>query len=154
MKMTTATKRVFRAYLCGGFAMLSACGGVVTNPPSSTSAGSGGSGGGDSGSGGNGGSGGSPVVSAECAPEGNTPDAMALCDSAEIATPDVLAFCAEHHGCHTELCSIADGPPTGCIKGGKLDGSLMFVWCCAARCDTDADCPSEGTECADDGFCG
>lgn len=77
---------------------------------------------------------------------------MALCDSAEIATPDVLAFCAEHHGCHTELCSIADGPPTGCIKGGKLDGSLMFVWCCAARCEVAADCIADGAECID-GFC-
>lgn len=132
--MKTTTKRMFRAYLCGGFAILTGCGGIVTNPPSGASAGSGGSGGGDSSGGADSGSGGSggPSAIAECAPEGNTPDAMAFCDDLDFAEPYVFSWCAAHGGCHTARCGEPPvmRAPSNCLYGGESVSTDGPVWCC------------------------
>lgn len=147
MKVTATTGRTIRASLVFGAVMLTGCGGIE-NPPGGASAGSGGMGG--STSSGSGGGSGEPVM---CMLEGNSPSAMALCDSAVVAAPEVLAFCMARRGCHTELCGPANvTPPSGCVLGGVPAESADAVWCCAARCAVDADCTADGAMCAD-GFC-
>ena len=70
--------------------------------------------------------------SCECPAEGDSPEAMALCDGTVVQVVGVAEWCAAHGGCHTARCGTPPVPkvPETCRYGGaKADESQ--VWCCA-----------------------
>lgn len=69
----------------------------------------------------------------ECPAEGDTPEAVALCNGAVVQVIGVADWCASQGGCHTALCGTPPVPkvPTSCHYGGALADETQ-IWCCAA----------------------
>lgn len=67
----------------------------------------------------------------ECPAEGNSPEAMALCQGAG-AEPAVNDWCVQHGGCSTALCGLPPVPkaPETCIVSGQ-EAAAGLIWCCA-----------------------
>lgn len=67
-----------------------------------------------------------------CPPEGNSPEAMALCDGAQ--SPGVGIWCAENGGCDTAYCGTPPvaKKPDHCKYGGGLTSEVQ-IWCCAKQ---------------------
>lgn len=78
---------------------------------------------------------GSPMTCGEdhlchCPPEGNSPEAMALCNGTVVQVPGIEQFCSVT-GCDPSLCGTPPVPkvPDSCrYAGAKADGTQ--VWCC------------------------
>jgi hypothetical protein len=90
----------------------------------------------------------------ECVPEGNTPEAMALCNGT-TGDPMVVGWCAGSGGCETMLCGapfVPKAPYEWCKYGGEVkpdanDPSTWIpVWCCVAPCESADDC-NDGNDC-------
>lgn len=74
-----------------------------------------------------------------CPPEGNSPEAMALCQG-PAAEPAVDQWCATQGGCNTALCGSASSPkvPLTCIGSGQAlkptpqdPTTWIHIWCCS-----------------------
>ena len=73
-----------------------------------------------------------------CAAEGNSPEALALCQGA-TAEPAVHVWCVNQGGCTTALCGSPSAPktPGGCIFSGQAikpvpqdPATWILIWCC------------------------